>query len=710
MWFILYYFCSILSACLRTLSGAAETIVSVHKSRQIDSTATRAQHTHLASVFALVATPHLLTCLLEHIFGGDAALSLWQLRLEEETEVLSSSHTISILSRQVCASIFEVWGHLITATGTPTWASDKAESLQQSLAYPDGAQKLLKSPVEQAHTKGSLSTLNTELDSLPNEISHSSEENGNVESELKVSSLPKENLSPDILQASKTVSIEPTISVSDELKSLSSEQVDSSVATFEDKSPIQQFLDLQDSVNQDFQPGTISEMKIVSGSIASRVFDLTHDKTAPSEIPSNSTISNIEIESGRFQDSTQSVDFAETSLTLQQVGTASNPSVPSLDKMLSRLIEDKDLTPIEGIPRDTAIEPIAKSIGSEEVINDWSSEEKAAIVRITSENNSKELLTQESTLDTVASVLPLHQSNNEINENVASPQLLESRQALTPGVVPGSPKPQNCALPALSDVNSNGARLSEGKEDEMKKEFSSLTAFNPDDQERPEFSGVGGSESTDQDEYADSFLGAAMCTDILNFHPETSPIVESDNTGDAFPISNAEEKSRKNSIESTRVSEKSEDKQDLAIQQDQQSSPSSDEPSAVPSSEVSIGIINNSNTLHISIEDGVGELNSSTTDFTPPVTVVFPSILGETSGSSWKEEGNDSVYNASELNKEDSIGGDLQNPVPPPAHLEKQSVKKVSETEESGKGEAQPVDVYLAEDDWNDNVGTEEKL
>ncbi|EUB64028.1 Conserved oligomeric Golgi complex subunit [Echinococcus granulosus] len=104
----------VLSASIRILSGAAEAIVAAHRSRQLDSAAARAQSSNLASVFAHVAVPHLLSCLLEYIFGGDAVAHLWQLRLEGEEEVPSTSQTVSLLARRVCAPIFVVWGQLST--------------------------------------------------------------------------------------------------------------------------------------------------------------------------------------------------------------------------------------------------------------------------------------------------------------------------------------------------------------------------------------------------------------------------------------------------------------------------------------------------------------------------------------------------------------------------------------------------------------------
>ncbi|VDM30890.1 unnamed protein product [Hydatigera taeniaeformis] len=106
----------IISVCTRILNGAAETIVSAHKSRQLDSTAARTQSANLASMFVHVAVPHILSCLLQYVFGGDAAAHLWQLRPEVEEEVHSTSQTIALLTRQVCAPIFVVWGILATDT------------------------------------------------------------------------------------------------------------------------------------------------------------------------------------------------------------------------------------------------------------------------------------------------------------------------------------------------------------------------------------------------------------------------------------------------------------------------------------------------------------------------------------------------------------------------------------------------------------------
>ncbi|KAL5970601.1 Conserved oligomeric Golgi complex subunit 8 [Taenia solium] len=104
----------VLSASTRILSSAAETIVAAHKSRQLDSTAARAQSANLASVFVHVAVPHILSCLLEYVFGGDAAAHLWQLHLEGQEEAPSTSQTVSLLTRRVCAPIFMVWGQLTT--------------------------------------------------------------------------------------------------------------------------------------------------------------------------------------------------------------------------------------------------------------------------------------------------------------------------------------------------------------------------------------------------------------------------------------------------------------------------------------------------------------------------------------------------------------------------------------------------------------------
>lgn len=103
-----------LSATTRILSSAAETIVAAHKSRHLDSTAARAQSANIASMFAHVAVPHILSCLLECVFGGDAAAHLWHLHLEGEEEVSSTSQTVSLLTRQVCAPIIMVWGQLTT--------------------------------------------------------------------------------------------------------------------------------------------------------------------------------------------------------------------------------------------------------------------------------------------------------------------------------------------------------------------------------------------------------------------------------------------------------------------------------------------------------------------------------------------------------------------------------------------------------------------
>ncbi|VDD79315.1 unnamed protein product [Mesocestoides corti] len=99
----------VLSACTRTLHDAAESIIAAHKSRQLDTTKARKQSVHLASVFAHVLTPHLLTCLLEHVFRGDSEAHLWQLHFENPP---STAQTISQLKKQICASLFVVWGQL----------------------------------------------------------------------------------------------------------------------------------------------------------------------------------------------------------------------------------------------------------------------------------------------------------------------------------------------------------------------------------------------------------------------------------------------------------------------------------------------------------------------------------------------------------------------------------------------------------------------
>nr|CUU98891.1 hypothetical transcript [Hymenolepis microstoma] len=101
----------ILSAFIRALNSAANVIVSAHKSRQLDSSTARSQSTRLASVFAYTAVPHLLTCLLEHIFGGDAASHLWQLH-QENDETPTISQLISRFSKDVCAPIFGQWAQL----------------------------------------------------------------------------------------------------------------------------------------------------------------------------------------------------------------------------------------------------------------------------------------------------------------------------------------------------------------------------------------------------------------------------------------------------------------------------------------------------------------------------------------------------------------------------------------------------------------------
>ncbi|KAM7542641.1 hypothetical protein Aperf_G00000016988 [Anoplocephala perfoliata] len=101
----------VLSLSVRTLSDAANAIVSAHKTRQLDSSTARTQSVRLASVFAHVATPHLLTCLLEHIFGGDAAFHLWQLH-QDSGETLATSQYVSRIAKEVCAPIFAVWGQL----------------------------------------------------------------------------------------------------------------------------------------------------------------------------------------------------------------------------------------------------------------------------------------------------------------------------------------------------------------------------------------------------------------------------------------------------------------------------------------------------------------------------------------------------------------------------------------------------------------------
>ncbi|VDL21201.1 unnamed protein product [Hymenolepis diminuta] len=112
----------VLSACIRTLNGAANAIVSAHKSRQLDSPTARNQSIRFASVFAHTATPHLLTCLLEHIFGGDAASHLWQLH-QESDENLTTSQLISRFSKDVSAPIFDQWGQL---AHNPLWEGQSA--------------------------------------------------------------------------------------------------------------------------------------------------------------------------------------------------------------------------------------------------------------------------------------------------------------------------------------------------------------------------------------------------------------------------------------------------------------------------------------------------------------------------------------------------------------------------------------------------------
>ncbi|KAL5107881.1 Conserved oligomeric Golgi complex subunit 8 [Taenia crassiceps] len=102
----------VISATTRILSNAAETIVAAHKSRQLDSTAARAQSANLASVFTHMAVPHILSS------------HLWQLHLEGEEEVTSASQTVSLLTRQVCAPIFTVWGQL---TAGPLGTDDTAK-------------------------------------------------------------------------------------------------------------------------------------------------------------------------------------------------------------------------------------------------------------------------------------------------------------------------------------------------------------------------------------------------------------------------------------------------------------------------------------------------------------------------------------------------------------------------------------------------------
>lgn len=100
-------------ACVRTLHSAAVAIREAYTLRQTDSATTRLAGAHLASSFAHLAAPHILSCLLEHLFGGDAAAHLWQLHNPTGDDIPSSTEQqIARLTQQICEPFTRTWGQL----------------------------------------------------------------------------------------------------------------------------------------------------------------------------------------------------------------------------------------------------------------------------------------------------------------------------------------------------------------------------------------------------------------------------------------------------------------------------------------------------------------------------------------------------------------------------------------------------------------------
>ncbi|BHF69083.1 conserved oligomeric Golgi complex component [Sparganum proliferum] len=113
----------VMVALLRNLRLACEAIVNVYHARTDQHLvgACRTKAANLAAACVHSAVPHLLTCTLQHLFGGEVEGHLWQLHLPSSTGLPTTHSLIETLGRDVCRPLTDTW-HKLSSEVMPSSA------------------------------------------------------------------------------------------------------------------------------------------------------------------------------------------------------------------------------------------------------------------------------------------------------------------------------------------------------------------------------------------------------------------------------------------------------------------------------------------------------------------------------------------------------------------------------------------------------------
>nr|VZI18899.1 unnamed protein product [Spirometra erinaceieuropaei] len=129
----------VMVALLRNLRLACEAIVSVYHARADQHLVgtCRTKAANLAAACAHSAVPHLLTCALQHLFGGEVEGHLWQLHLPSSTGLPTTHSLIQTLGRGVCRPLTDTWHKLSSeamssSADTVTNTGEKRRSVANS--------------------------------------------------------------------------------------------------------------------------------------------------------------------------------------------------------------------------------------------------------------------------------------------------------------------------------------------------------------------------------------------------------------------------------------------------------------------------------------------------------------------------------------------------------------------------------------------------
>uniref|UniRef100_A0A0X3PU59 Conserved oligomeric Golgi complex subunit 8 n=2 Tax=Schistocephalus solidus TaxID=70667 RepID=A0A0X3PU59_SCHSO len=127
----------VIIALLRNLRLACEAIVHVYHARTEQHLVGtfRTKAANLAAACVHSAVPHLLTCVLQHLFGGEAEGQLWQLHLPSSTGLPTTHSLIEAHGRYICRPLADTW-HKLSPEGmssSTTTITDNGEKRRSDL-------------------------------------------------------------------------------------------------------------------------------------------------------------------------------------------------------------------------------------------------------------------------------------------------------------------------------------------------------------------------------------------------------------------------------------------------------------------------------------------------------------------------------------------------------------------------------------------------